>query len=727
MGVCNVYQYQNVKTIKLSDSYKVTITLSDADVEKIGPFLEQYPWFNGETKTIELPECLSVTLPEISLKEEVYSYGNNKRLFLIPDYDKPTDLKIELMEHYNASNIFAGTEPNEFIVPTGVIELLVNLFTSKLFDSVKFAYLLNDYIPELEITIFRNSFRYKVFKYKFTELKLTDYTKYQLDYSAANACKWSLSFSFRSYEGITAIEGAAEDDPIIDPRALGLTTAPIDNVTPIEDPGDTQTPDDTAGGTNAVDPASSGDGTEAPAGGGEPDAPTTPLESDINSADGSSGVDPATPGTPEVGNEPGSALTADGAAGAEGVAVPEPKSESDIDELAYQMMRGNLGNGQARKDAAKELGFSEEETQAAQDIVNQKDWAGLRERHNQRESAAQQEAIAPATPDGGDGTTGSGTTGSANPADELPELEEIDPPSQMGEDLHLRERAELAAMGDLPTDAPTPTNEDRIDELAYQMMRGNLGNGQARKDAASEMGFTAEETQAAQNIVNQKDWGALRDRHNEREANGVNAAMTASGTKEEPKPTPEEITSQWKQDIAYEDAYLTDYGESGSRADLITNQWGMDLLDKDLHMDYSQYDEPVTPTAGLTPEVPASEAPKPEEQKHKEPKPPVNPAYSDLRSDEGRAVAQEFAGSQAGYQEALSKVHKVRDQEIQDGWLIEGRYEAEETNSFEFKKRAQVIEKRRLDLAQQGLDWNTVARLQAEDEWSAGKLGSYYK
>ena len=48
------------------------------------------------------------------------------------------------------------------------------------------------------------------------------------------------------------------------------------------------------------------------------------------------------------------------------------------------MMRGQLDNGKSRYDKTYKAGYTESERAAAQSIVNQKDWEGLKERHDAR-------------------------------------------------------------------------------------------------------------------------------------------------------------------------------------------------------------------------------------------------------------------------------------------------------------------------------------------------------
>lgn len=172
MGLCRIMEWQTSKTVKLSDSYRVRIKI------------------NPDDDYIDLPECTNVSLPTYKYKEETYDYGNNSKKFIIPDYTGLEDLSLELLERYDTDK-----ENNPLY-----IQNLVNIFLNKLFDQEHFAYRLDDYISELKVTIYRNTdFNAPVLEYGFYELKLTDYSKYELDYTAADLTKWNLKFSYRSY------------------------------------------------------------------------------------------------------------------------------------------------------------------------------------------------------------------------------------------------------------------------------------------------------------------------------------------------------------------------------------------------------------------------------------------------------------------------------------------------------------------------------------------------
>ena len=189
MSLCNVYGYLTNKTIKLSDSYQVRLKLDDSDFwSGNSPKNNRYALKTAkpENGEIELCECTSVTLPSYKPKEEIFEYGNNSKTIIYMDPTSLGDLEIELIEHYSENG-------------TLTITSLVNLFLSKLFDEDTFEYKLTDYIPELTVYVFNNIFTTVYLKYVFKELKLVDYSKFDLDYSSADIAKWTLKFSYRSF------------------------------------------------------------------------------------------------------------------------------------------------------------------------------------------------------------------------------------------------------------------------------------------------------------------------------------------------------------------------------------------------------------------------------------------------------------------------------------------------------------------------------------------------
>lgn len=169
MGLCNIYEYQKLKSIKLSDAYGVQIRINEEDKD---PLI--------------LYECTSVTLPTIKMKTDVIQYGNNSKVFVYPDYSNIGELELEFLEHYSKDNALC-------------IQKFVDVCLHKLFDDVAFEYKLDDFIYELIIKIYSNNFGGCILEHVFHHLKLSDYTKYDLDYSSAEIAKWSLKFMFMEY------------------------------------------------------------------------------------------------------------------------------------------------------------------------------------------------------------------------------------------------------------------------------------------------------------------------------------------------------------------------------------------------------------------------------------------------------------------------------------------------------------------------------------------------
>lgn len=373
MGLCNVYSYLNDskigKTIKLSDSYQVRIRLEDWDFAKSDVLANKNKYaLNMEipdNNEIELFECTSVTLPSYKTKEDIFTYGNNSKSFIYMDPTSLDDLEIELIEHYNSEN-------------TLTVEGLVNLFLTKLFDEDKFEYILNEYIPELTVYVFSNIFDTVYLKYIFKELKLTDYSKYALDYSSTDIAKWTLKFSYRSFYVIAGEEEEyrkelidnADNVPNVDTETDAEETAPepepMGNESPLTEPD-----------IPASEPPlpTNDETTEHPTEGSTPppDPTNTSLQDEFNSAGG----------VPT-----GSAQTNENVEQTSGddnpVDLDALSPEDRTDELAYRMMRGQLDNGKPRYGKTYEAGYTEEERAKAQNIVNELDWEGLKERHDAR-------------------------------------------------------------------------------------------------------------------------------------------------------------------------------------------------------------------------------------------------------------------------------------------------------------------------------------------------------
>lgn len=420
MGLCNVYNFSNNRSVKLSDSYDVKVKLNETDAAKFKGVIGKYPWYNMDN-TVTLPECLSVTIPEVGLKSETYKYGNNSRVYVYPDYEKPDDLKMELMEHIHEKYSETNTQ---YI---GVVELLVNIFLSKLFDAATYSYKLNDYIPEMRITVYSNDFTRRLYYYVFKNLKLSSYNKYTLDYSSTDICKWSLTFSYQAYYQEYELETRETTENLFgENKSVSWFSEQSTNV--LETNMLSRQPDENDGSDeiqlaenniNGID----GPVDNAPESVGEQPYKENNSERELapastepnkdlkldNTSTETAGVEQAKAVeeiSSEVAENPTSntddaLTTAANLANAQDLTnvnsetfkpVIEEKSKSlsnddRIDELAYQMMRGTYDNGKPRIKKTLAANYTEDERKAAQKIVNQKEWNALKDRHDARVAA----------------------------------------------------------------------------------------------------------------------------------------------------------------------------------------------------------------------------------------------------------------------------------------------------------------------------------------------------
>lgn len=212
MGLLNIFDFENKKSLKLSDSYRVFIKLNKNDFADSTK--KNHLFINAPDNYIfEFLNCIDVKIPEFSYTEEVFKYGNNSKLVLIPNPESLDDLSLDFYEYYYdrvLSNNSGINDNSTQIHKKGLfIKDFVNFALNKLFDQRSFTYIMNSYIPEIRINIVpNNALRLPINKYGsengnisyvFKNLKLTDYTIYGLDYSSTDLAKWSLKFSYTDY------------------------------------------------------------------------------------------------------------------------------------------------------------------------------------------------------------------------------------------------------------------------------------------------------------------------------------------------------------------------------------------------------------------------------------------------------------------------------------------------------------------------------------------------
>lgn len=402
MSLCNIYGYLTTKTIKLSDSYQVRLKLDDADFwNDNSPKENRYALKTAkpENGEIELCECTSVTLPSYKPKEEIFEYGNNSKTIIYMDPTSLGDLEIELIEHYSENDTLAITN-------------LVNLFLSKLFDEDTFEYKLTDYIPELTVYVFNNVFSTVYLKYVFKELKLVDYTKFDLDYSSADIAKWTLKFSYRSFYVLSCEEEAyAKETKEEDPSTAQESPAPKEEVTaPVIEETNPDSPlqESTNSGETPAENVTDITVDQSSQDVAPPDLNNTAMQNEFNSTGAvPTGENNTTDNVVTAPQEPAAnndqqvtnneivldevVIKATKNPNENPVDLGSLSPEDRTDELAYRMMRGELDNGRPRYGKTYDAGYTEEERAKAQSIVNQKDWEGLKQRHDERVAKAEAE------------------------------------------------------------------------------------------------------------------------------------------------------------------------------------------------------------------------------------------------------------------------------------------------------------------------------------------------
>lgn len=198
MGV-NIQGFFNRKSIKLSDSFKVTV------------------WYDEGKAPEELFNCAGFTLPKLEYNEETATYGNITQTFLIPKYDNPMELTLELYEGYR----WESDKKFHFIVRDRFMKDTDHGFTIGKSFSVNQQFSRSGYttnevtykepfaknttrqnhdFSKIEIEILDNRLSKTVMKYTFTNLFVTNVKQYNLSYDDESLAKWEVSFICETYQ-----------------------------------------------------------------------------------------------------------------------------------------------------------------------------------------------------------------------------------------------------------------------------------------------------------------------------------------------------------------------------------------------------------------------------------------------------------------------------------------------------------------------------------------------
>lgn len=338
----------------------------DLSIKLPDTFIVSIKWNKTDSDYTVLRSCTQFQPPVVKYKKEIQNFGNNGYAFVIPDWEVD-DISFTFNEDTNFSTSKLLSHAMQYLFD---------------FSDDKWYYKENN-IYEIIVDVYDNNFNKIVYRYTYRYLKLVKYENYQLDYSNDALTSLSLTFSFM-YANETACN--------IDPNSSNVPNI-TDNIQ--DAPTATSLTQDIAQDYNkpAMKPEDANSNTQKDRGNQQTSEQTAAkaLESQKNESEQTPKTEQVQ--TPAVENQEivldnvdikASEGKTKETASTNPVDLNKLSGNDRIDELAYRMMRGQLDNGKPRYDKTYKAGYTESERAAAQGIVNQKDWEGLKERHDAR-------------------------------------------------------------------------------------------------------------------------------------------------------------------------------------------------------------------------------------------------------------------------------------------------------------------------------------------------------
>ena len=350
-------------------SHDISIKLPDT-------FIVSIKWNKTDSDYTVLRSCTQFQPPVVKYKKEIQNFGNNGWAFVIPEWEVD-DVSFTFNEDTNFSTSKLLSHAMQYLFD---------------FSDDKWYYKENN-IYEILVDVYDNNFNKIIYRYTYRYLKLVKYENYQLDYSNDALTSLSLTFSF-----MYANEQACDIDP-------NSSNIPDITDTTQDAPPATSLSQDIAQDYNkpAMKPEDANSNTQQDRSNQQTSeqAAAQVLESQKTKMEQDSKTEQVqTPAADKqetnndkdivLDNVDNKAIEGAGAKKTKETAATNPVDLSKlsgndrIDELAYRMMRGQLDNGKSRYDKTYKAGYTESERAAAQSIVNQKDWEGLKERHDAR-------------------------------------------------------------------------------------------------------------------------------------------------------------------------------------------------------------------------------------------------------------------------------------------------------------------------------------------------------
>lgn len=347
----------------------------DLSIKLPDTFIVSIKWNKGDSDYTVLRSCTQFQPPVVKYKKEIQNFGNNGWAFVIPEWEVD-DVS------------FTFNEDTNFSISKLLSHAMQYLFD---FSDDKWYYKENN-IYEILVDVYDNNFNKIIYRYTYRYLKLVKYENYQLDYSNDALTTLSLTFSF-----MYANEQACDIDPnssnipdITDntqdaPPAKSLSQdIAKDYNKPAMKPEDANSNTQQDRSNQQTSEQAAAQVLESQKTKMEQDSKTEQVQTPAVKAPESNDQQIVLDNVDNKANEGAGAKKTKETAATNTVDLSKLSGNDRIDELAYRMMRGQLDNGKLRYDKTYKAGYTESERAAAQSIVNQKDWEGLKKRHDAR-------------------------------------------------------------------------------------------------------------------------------------------------------------------------------------------------------------------------------------------------------------------------------------------------------------------------------------------------------
>ena len=350
-------------------SHDISIKLPDT-------FIVSIKWNKTDSDYTVLRSCTQFQPPVVKYKKEIQNFGNNGWAFVIPEWEVD-DVSFTFNEDTNFSTSKLLSHAMQYLFD---------------FSDDKWYYKENN-IYEILVDVYDNNFNKIIYRYTYRYLKLVKYENYQLDYSNDALTSLSLTFSFMyANEQACDIDPSSSNIPDITdttqdaPPATSLSQdIAQDYNKPAMKPEDaiSNTQQDRSSNQQTSEQAAA-KALESQKTESKQTPKTEQVQTPAAKSQESNDQQIVLDNVDNKANEGAGAKKTKETAATNPVDLNKLSGDDRIDELAYRMMRGQLSNGKSRYDKTYKAGYTESERAAAQSIVNQKDWEGLKERHDAR-------------------------------------------------------------------------------------------------------------------------------------------------------------------------------------------------------------------------------------------------------------------------------------------------------------------------------------------------------